>query len=119
METYEKIISLCKKRGITAAKLERDLGFGKGSIGKTRTSAITSKRLESIAKYFDVSMDYFTDSSEEKKYYFDERSAKVAQDLFDDPYLHLLFDAAKGSRPEDLQMAADLLRRLKGTNPNG
>ncbi|HAB94850.1 MAG TPA: XRE family transcriptional regulator, partial [Lachnospiraceae bacterium] len=33
--------------------------------------------------------------------------------------MRVLFDAAQDSRPEDLQMAADLLRRLKKTNPDG
>lgn len=117
MGTYEKVIGLCKKAGISPTSLERELGFGKGSIGKMRSSAMTSKRLEKIAEYFGVSMDYLQDR--EGVYYYDDKAAAVAQDVFDNPDLQLLFDAAKGSRPEDLQMAADLLRRLKGTNPNG
>ena len=51
-------------------------------------------------------------------YYLDKETAKKAQELFDDKNLRALFDAARGSRPEDLQMAADLLRRLKETNPD-
>jgi len=51
-------------------------------------------------------------------WYTDPETAKVAQEIFDDRDLHALFDAARDSKPEDLQMAADLLRRLKGTNPN-
>ena len=39
--------------------------------------------------------------------------------IFDDSDLHALFDAAQNSKPEDLKMAADLLRRLKGTNIDG
>lgn len=117
MGSYEKIIQLCKKNEITPTALERELGFSNGSIGKARKSAISSKRLEKIAEYFGVSMDYLQDR--EGVYYYDDKAAAVAQDVFDNPDLQLLFDAAKGSRPEDLQMAADLLRRLKGTNPNG
>ena len=52
-------------------------------------------------------------------YYLDAETAKKAQELFNDKDLRVLFDAARGSRPEDLQMAADLLRRLKETNPDG
>ena len=44
---------------------------------------------------------------------------KLQQDIFDDSDLRALFDAAKNSRPQDLQMAADLLRRLKDTNRDG
>ena len=55
----------------------------------------------------------------QQKYYINDETATEAQKAFDDPNLHVLFDAAQGARPEDIQMAADLLKRLKGTNPNG
>lgn len=50
------------------------------------------------------------------QYYESQQTAKLAQDLFKSKEMKLLFDAAKDSKPEDLQMAADLLMRLKGTN---
>jgi hypothetical protein len=40
----------------------------------------------------------------------------MAQKLFENQGMRILFDAAQNSRPEDLKMAADLLERLKGTN---
>lgn len=45
-------------------------------------------------------------------------TAEIAQQLFEDKDLRVLFDAARDSSPEDLQMAAELLRRLKGANPD-
>ena len=56
---------------------------------------------------------------QQQKYYINEETARKAQEAFDDPNLRVLFDAADGAKPEDIQMAADLLKRLKGTNPNG
>ena len=53
------------------------------------------------------------------KFYIDKETMERAQTLFDSEEMRLLFDAAKDSKPEDLQMAADLLQRLKGTNPDG
>ena len=52
-------------------------------------------------------------------YYTEPDTAKSAQDAFDDPDLRMLFDAARGAKSEDIKMAADLLRRLKETNPDG
>lgn len=49
------------------------------------------------------------------EHYFDNETAKVAQDIFQNEDMRLLFDAAKDSKPEDLKMAADLLLRLKKT----
>ena len=48
-------------------------------------------------------------------YYTDPEGAAKAQELFTDPKYRVLFDAAPGSTAEDLQMAADLLLRLKQT----
>ena len=45
--------------------------------------------------------------------------AEIAQEIYETPGMRILFDAARDSRPEDLQMAADLLRRLKQTNQDG
>lgn len=56
------------------------------------------------------------EKSQQQKYYIDEETAKMAQAAFDDPNLRVLFDAAEGSRPEDIKLAADFLMRLKGTN---
>lgn len=55
----------------------------------------------------------------DNEYYLDPETARKAQEIFIDKDLRILFDAARGSRPEDLQMAADLLKRLKETNPDG
>ena len=55
----------------------------------------------------------------EKMYYFTAETAEAAQELFDDPDLRALFDAAKDCPPEVLRSTADLLRRLKQTNPDG
>lgn len=46
-------------------------------------------------------------------YYFDDATARVAQELFENKDMRILFDAARGAKAEDLQMAADILMRLK------
>lgn len=52
-------------------------------------------------------------------YYLNEETAEVAQEIYDDPNLRMLFHAARGSKPEDLRMAAEMLTRFKETNPDG
>ena len=52
-------------------------------------------------------------------YYQNKETAELVQRLFEDSNYRLLFDAAKDSKPEDIQMAADMLQRLKRTNPDG
>ena len=63
-------------------------------------------------------LDSVQNTSRESGYYLDDETAEIAQAIFDDPDTRALFDASRGSRPEDLRMAADLLIRLKRTNPD-
>lgn len=126
MSAYDNVIELCRGYGVPQTILEKELGFSRGSIGKMRTSNMTHERLQKIADYFHVSVDYLLtgkdtpkESQSGKIYYFDDETAEAAQELFESKEMRLLFDAAKGSRPEDLKMAEDFLRRLKETNPEG
>ena len=56
------------------------------------------------------------EEQENKEYYINKETAEVAQSLFNNEDMRLLFDAAKDSKPEDLRMVADMLNRLKRTN---
>ena len=117
MDVYERVVTLCKQRGIAQTALEKELGFGRGSIGKMKTNKPSVDRLQAIADYFNVPITYFTEAVENSEhlasYYIDAETAALAQKLLTDPNYRILFDAAQDSRPEDMQMVADLLRRFK------
>lgn len=115
MSTYEKVLELCKNRGIAQTALEKELGFGRGSIGKLRKGNTSADRLQKIADYFHVPLTYLTSDQEsgQPEYYIDPETAALAQKLLTDPDYRVLFDAAKSSRPEDMRMAAEMLRRFK------
>lgn len=76
MSTYETIKTLCKERGIAVTALEKELGFGRGSIGKLRNSQTSAERLQKIADYFDVTVDYLVNGSEKT-----ELTAKDNRDI--------------------------------------
>ena len=75
-------------------------------------------KIQSICNWLGIEK---TDLLEDKPegYYLRADTARMAQAAFDDPDLRALFDIAREATPEDIRMAADLLRRLKATNPNG
>ncbi len=113
MDTVERIKEICKERKIAISRLEKDCGFANGYIRSLREGKLPADRLFKIAEYLEVDPKYLVTG---KQYYFSKDAGAVAQNLFDTPGMRVLFDAARGSRPEDLQMAADLLNRLKETN---
>ena len=56
MATLDIIRTLCTKNGLSIKKLEKELGFSNGSLAKSAT--IKAERLQKIAEYFNVSVDY-------------------------------------------------------------
>lgn len=58
MTVFERIEKLRKSTGISQGKLEKELGFSNGSISKWKNSTPKSDRLQKIADYFGVSVEY-------------------------------------------------------------
>lgn len=121
-ENFERIISekglrpydVCKATSISSATM---------SDWKKGRSTPKLDKLQKIADFLEVSLECLTTgksapkvSMTGKKWYFDDATAEMAQDLFTNPNQRILFSASRGARPEDLQMAADLLQRLKGVH---
>lgn len=55
MEMVDIIKQRCNEKGITIAKLERDLDFSNGYIGKLKNGNIPIDRAKAIANYLNIS----------------------------------------------------------------
>nr|DAX17795.1 MAG TPA: repressor protein [Caudoviricetes sp.] len=53
----DNIRAMCAKRGISTFVLERELGFGDGTIIKWKTASPTVGKLKRVADYFGVTVD--------------------------------------------------------------
>ena len=114
MELKERVKELCKQHNVSMNKLEEQLGFGKGYISKLGTSKPNTENIRKIANYFTVSVDYLlTGDKERNTYYTNDETAQLAQQLFENRDLRVLFDAAKDATPEDLQTTYNMLMALK------
>ncbi|WP_343250611.1 helix-turn-helix transcriptional regulator [Diplocloster hominis] len=58
MELKERIKQLCNLQHISMNKLEDTLGFGKGYISKLNNSNPNISKIQKIADYFGVTVDY-------------------------------------------------------------
>lgn len=58
MTLKDRIKELCEHSGVTMNKLESDCGFGRGYISKLEKSTPNSQKLQKIADYFNISLDY-------------------------------------------------------------
>lgn len=58
MTLKERIVTLCKQNNIPVSKLEKELGFAGGYISKLDKSTPNSAKLQKIAGFFGVTLDY-------------------------------------------------------------
>ena len=58
MNSVERVKDICKERKIPISKLEKDCGFSNGYIGQLRKGVFPADRLDAIATYLGVSVDY-------------------------------------------------------------
>lgn len=58
MDLKERIKELCKNKKISMNLLEQELGFGKGYISKLGQSTPNTLKIQKIADYFGVTVDY-------------------------------------------------------------
>ncbi len=119
MNVYERVEKLRKERGISSqGKLEKELGFSNGSISKWKKSAPTPERLQKIATYFDVSLEYLLNGDESAaisspapdpfRAYYDRLEAFLQES----PEHRALVDSAAHVRTEDAEIVLQLLARF-------
>ena len=58
MTLVDKIRALARQRDLSLPQLEQELGLGNGTISRWRNSSPNTEKLQKIADYFNVSMDY-------------------------------------------------------------
>ena len=112
----ERIKELCKKRGVSMAKAESDLGFAKGYFSKLDQSTPNAKKVKMIADYFHVSLEYLMNGETEdaEPYYINDDARELAQFLFENPDYKVLFDASRTVKKEDIQFVKDMIDKLNG-----
>ena len=54
---FKKICEICKERGISIARLEREAGLGNATVRGWATSSPTVDSLSKVASYLGVSID--------------------------------------------------------------
>lgn len=115
MDFYERLNSLIKSKGLSQRKVEIALGFSNGAISKWKKYSPNAEKVQLLAQYFDVSFDFLMNGKSEKEneYYYNKETADMAQQIFENKDLRVLFDAAKDASPEDLKTTHDMLIALK------
>lgn len=112
---YKDFEQLLQNKCVTAYKVSKDTGVSQTALSNWRLgkSVPTLKTLQKLASYFDVTVDYLSSENAKEPYYYSEETAEIAQNIFENKELRLLYDAARDAQPEDIQTAYDMLLALK------
>lgn len=116
MGLYENIRDIAKTKGVSINRLEKELGFARSSISKFNKNTPSVEKLQQIAEYLNVTVDYLVsgkENVEKETYYLNDETAKAAQEIFENKDLRVLFDAARDASPEDLKTTYNMLMALK------
>ena len=148
---YEVFQKLCEERNVKPGTVSRATGVPTSTLTAWKQGKYTPKndKLQKIADYFGVPLDYITGERKEGRqniirisdnlmstkkprktleeltvgdnayYYLSREAAEVAQFYLEHPEFRILFDASKDSDPESMTLAAEMLKRMKRTNPDG
>ena len=115
---YEIYCKLRDAKGMKDADVARETGITKSTSSDWKNGRSNPKdaKLKKIADLFEVSLDYLRTGEKTvngEKYYVNEKTAEMAQKLFENSDLRALFDAAQDASPEDLKTTYDMLMALK------
>ena len=110
------------KCGKTQNDLVHDFGYRASTVSDwcNGKKLLRMDKIQALADYFGVEKsDLIEDKPKNDKYYLDPETASIAEQIYNDPNLRVLFDAARDSSPENMRLAAEMLKRMKDTNPDG
>lgn len=118
---YSNLEILIKEKGITASRLAKELKFSPTTLYDWRDgrSAPKADKLQLIADYFGVSVDWLIGNSDERNpaikngYYNDPETAALAEKLRTNSDMKMLFDASEDLPAEDMQLIYDMVKRLR------
>ena len=113
MSKLEILKKLCKDRGITINRLEQELGFSQGSLGKIDTNMPKADKLYALARYFNIPMEtFFGDEEihiEEERHYPHHEQTDFVMKLLQNKELYVLIENILNASTEDreryIQMA--------------
>lgn len=114
---YEVFEQLLQKRGITPYKVAKEAGVTQTALSnwKSGRSTPTTKTLQKIADYFEVTIDYLMTGEEKgdsQGYYLNEETAREAQEMYEDEDMRSLYHMKRNMPPERFKAHMEFMKNL-------
>ena len=110
---YEIFVELMRKKNVKAAEVSRATGIPYSAFSDWKAGRYAPKadKLQKIADYFGVSVEYLMTGEQKPDYYLNDDTRELAQFLFDHPDYKVMFDAVRRAKKEDLEFIKELIDR--------
>lgn len=114
---YAVFARLLASKGVKVSDVAKATGIRSSVFTdwKMGRYSLKADKLQKIADYFGVSIEYLMtghDESKEDGYYINDDAKELAQFLFENPEYKVLFDASRKVKKEDLQIVKELIDRF-------
>lgn len=119
---YSVFEHLLQINEVSTYKVSKDTGIAQSVFSAWKTGVSTPKhdKLQIIANYFKVPVEYLMTGEEkekeEDKYYLNEDTLELAQFAFENPKYKILFDASRKVKPEEIDLAIKILDKFSSDN---
>lgn len=111
---YDVYCKLRDSKGVKDATVAKATGINQSTFTdwKTGRSVPKKEKLQKIADYFGVSLDYLmTGDDQNMPYYLNDETRDIAQFLFENPDYKVMFDAVRKVKKEDLAFIKEMIDR--------
>ena len=116
MELLDRVKELCRLKGISQGRMEKEIGISNGASSKWKTSSPSLDILKKLSEYFGVSVDYLMTGKEKEggeTYYINEETREITQEIFEKKELRMLFDVTRKSTPQRLMAYYNMIKELE------
>lgn len=118
---YEYYEQLLQERGLTNYKVSKDTGIAQSILSAWKNGVSTPKadKIKILAEYFGVPVEFFDNgkrnvhkSATGTEYYFSDETAKLAQELHENPDMNMFMSSTRKLTPEQFNLVKETVRQF-------
>ena len=127
MYEYDNLEKILKEKGLKQSDIIKGAGISPGTLNSWKKGEYIPKEQtrKAIAYFLGISQTLLDTGKDEPKkstdgdiWYFDNETAKLAEEIQKDPQRKLLFEAARNVSPENIELAINMFKQFQESNKN-